>query len=52
MALAADAEALFTSPDPGLHANKQVAYAIIRELLEAGHWDPALVGESPVLSVH
>lgn len=38
---AADAEALFTSPDPQLHANKQVVYAIIRELLEAGHWDRA-----------
>ncbi len=38
---AADAEALFTSPDPKLHANKQVAYAIVRELLEAGHWDRA-----------
>lgn len=38
---APDAEALFTSPDPQLHANKQVAYAIIRELLEAGQWDRA-----------
>ncbi len=38
---APDAEVLFTSPDPKLHANKQVAYAIIRELLEAGHWDRA-----------
>jgi predicted SnoaL-like aldol condensation-catalyzing enzyme len=38
---ATNAEALFTSPDPKLHANKQVAYAIVRELLEAGHWDRA-----------
>lgn len=38
---AADAEALFTSTDPRLHANKQVVYLIIRELLEAGHWDRA-----------
>lgn len=37
----ADAERLFTSPDPKLHANKQVVYAIIRELLEAGQWDRA-----------
>lgn len=34
-------DALFTSPDPKLHANKQVAYKIIKELLEAGHWDRA-----------
>ncbi len=38
---AADAESLFTSPDPRLHANKQVAYRIIRDLLEAGHWETA-----------
>ncbi|MFD1746345.1 nuclear transport factor 2 family protein [Rhizobium helianthi] len=38
---AADKEALFTSPDPQLHANKQVVYKIIRDLLEANHWDRA-----------
>jgi predicted SnoaL-like aldol condensation-catalyzing enzyme len=38
---APDAEALFTSPDPKLHANKQVVYRIIRDLLEANHWDKA-----------
>lgn len=38
---AADKEALFTSPDPKLHANKQVVYHIMRDLLEAGHWDQA-----------
>ena len=38
---AKDVEALFTSPDPKLHANKQVAYKIMKELLEAGHWDRA-----------
>lgn len=38
---AADAEALFTSPDPKLNANKQVVYGIIRDLLEANHWDKA-----------
>jgi hypothetical protein len=34
-------EALFTSPDPKLNANKQVVYRIILELLEAGQWDKA-----------
>ena len=38
---AADPEALFISPDPKLHANKQVAYRIVKELLEAGHWEKA-----------
>lgn len=38
---AVDKEALFTSSDPKLHANKQVAYHIMRDLLEAGHWDKA-----------
>ena len=38
---AADAEALFTSPDPKLHRNKQAAYHIQRDLLEAGHWEMA-----------
>jgi predicted SnoaL-like aldol condensation-catalyzing enzyme len=34
-------EALFTSPDPKLHANKQVVLHIVRDLLEANHWDQA-----------
>ncbi len=38
---ASDPESLFTSPDPKLHANKQVVYGIIRDLLEANHWDKA-----------
>ena len=38
---APDAEALFTSPDPKLHLNKQAAYHIQRDLLEAGHWELA-----------
>src|SRR5438270_6134036 len=38
---AEDAEALFTSPDPKLHRNKQAAYHIQRDLLEAGHWELA-----------
>jgi predicted SnoaL-like aldol condensation-catalyzing enzyme len=37
----ADPEALFTDKDPKLHANKQVAYKIIKELIEAGHWEKA-----------
>ncbi len=36
-----DAEALFASPDPVLNRNKQCAYHIMRELLEAGHWEMA-----------
>lgn len=38
---AADADALFHSPDPRLNANKQVAYHIQKDLLEANHWDEA-----------
>lgn len=38
---AADTESLFMSSDPKLHANKQVAYRIIRDLLEAGQWQRA-----------
>lgn len=38
---APDAEALFTSSDPALHRNKQAAYHIERDLLEAGHWELA-----------
>jgi predicted SnoaL-like aldol condensation-catalyzing enzyme len=36
-----DPESLFTSPDPKLHTNKQAAMHIVRDLLEAGHWDEA-----------
>ena len=36
-----NSEALFTSSDPKLHANKQVAYFILRDLLEANHWEIA-----------
>jgi predicted SnoaL-like aldol condensation-catalyzing enzyme len=36
-----DPESLFTSPDPKLHANKQAVLHIMRDLLEAGHWDDA-----------
>src|SRR5262249_36959876 len=34
---ARDPESLFTSPDPKLHASKQVVLHIMRDLLEAGH---------------
>lgn len=36
-----DPEALFTSTDPKIHANKQVVLHIVRDLLEAGHWKDA-----------
>ncbi len=36
-----DPEALFTSKDPRLNTNKQAAMHIMRDLLEAGHWDEA-----------
>jgi predicted SnoaL-like aldol condensation-catalyzing enzyme len=38
---APDTDALFHSADPKLNANKQVAYMIIKDLLEAGHWERA-----------
>jgi len=38
---AADADALFHSADPKLDANKQVAYHIVKDLLEANHWELA-----------
>jgi predicted SnoaL-like aldol condensation-catalyzing enzyme len=38
---AANAETLFTSSDPKLHRNKQAAYHIMRELLEANRWEMA-----------
>ena len=37
----ADPDALFTDTDPKLHRNKQAAYHIVKDLLEAGHWDEA-----------
>src|SRR6185436_4959812 len=36
-----DPESLFTSADPKLHANKQVVLHIVRDLLEANHWEQA-----------
>jgi predicted SnoaL-like aldol condensation-catalyzing enzyme len=34
-------DALFTDKDPKLHVNKQAAYHIVKDLLEAGHWELA-----------
>lgn len=36
-----DPESLFTDDDPQLHANKQVALRIMRELLQCNHWSDA-----------
>jgi predicted SnoaL-like aldol condensation-catalyzing enzyme len=36
-----DPESLFTHDDPQLHANKQVALHIMRELLQCNHWSDA-----------
>src|SRR5436190_10847801 len=36
-----DPESLFTSKDPKLNTNKQATMHIMRDLLEAGHWDEA-----------
>jgi predicted SnoaL-like aldol condensation-catalyzing enzyme len=38
---ASDPAALFHSSDPKLDANKQAAYHIVKDLLEAGHWELA-----------
>ncbi|MFW0717456.1 nuclear transport factor 2 family protein [Pedobacter sp. N23S346] len=34
-------DALFTSKNPVLHKNKQAAYHIVKDLLEANHWEMA-----------
>jgi len=38
---ASDPEALFHSGDTKLNTNKQAAYHIVKDLLEAGHWELA-----------
>jgi predicted SnoaL-like aldol condensation-catalyzing enzyme len=38
---APDAEALFTSHNAKVNANKQVAYHIVKDLIEANHWELA-----------
>jgi predicted SnoaL-like aldol condensation-catalyzing enzyme len=37
----ADPDALFTDKDPLLHRNKQAAYHIVKDLLEANQWQDA-----------
>jgi predicted SnoaL-like aldol condensation-catalyzing enzyme len=37
----ADPDGLFHSKDPTLNRNKQSAYHIIKDLIEAGHWEMA-----------
>src|ERR1700704_6729047 len=37
----ADPDSLFLSPDPHLNTNKQAAYHIMKDLLEANHWELA-----------
>jgi predicted SnoaL-like aldol condensation-catalyzing enzyme len=37
----ADPDSLFTSPNPQLNINKQTAYHIMKDLLEANHWELA-----------
>src|SRR5438876_12360471 len=38
---ARDPDALFHSSDPKLNTNKQVAYHIVKDLLDAAHWELA-----------
>jgi len=38
---ASDPDALFHRSDPKLNTNTQVAYHIVKDLLEAGHWELA-----------
>jgi predicted SnoaL-like aldol condensation-catalyzing enzyme len=38
---ASDPDALFHSSDSKLNANEQAAYHIVKDLLEAGHWELA-----------
>ena len=38
---AANPESLFTDKNPRLHANKQVALHIMKDLLQCNHWDEA-----------
>ena len=37
----ADPDSLFISADPHLNVNKQAAYHIMKDLLEANHWEQA-----------
>ena len=44
---AADRDALFHDKNPRLNTNKQAAYHIVKDLIEAGHWDEADKNTSP-----
>jgi len=48
----AEADALFTSPNPTLNTNKQAAYHIMKDLLEANHWDLADQWLTPAYHQH
>jgi predicted SnoaL-like aldol condensation-catalyzing enzyme len=48
----AAADALFTSKDPTLNTNKQAAYHIMKDLLEANHWDLAANWLTPAYHQH
>ena len=49
---AANADALFSSSDPGLNKNKQAAYHIVKDLLECGHWSEAGKWLTPAYHQH
>ena len=48
----AEADALFTSKNPKLNTNKQAAYHIMKDLLEANHWDLADKWLTPAYHQH
>src|ERR1017187_8765021 len=48
----AEADALFTSKNPTLNTNKQAAYHIMKDLLEANHWDLADKWLTPAYHQH
>src|SRR5580704_12255929 len=48
----ANPDSLFTSADPTLNANKQAAYHIMKDLLEANHWELAANWLTPAYHQH
>jgi len=48
----ANPDSLFTSPNPGLNVNKQAAYHIMKDLLEANHWELADKWLTPAYHQH
>jgi len=48
----AEADAMFTSKDPQLNINKQAAYHIMKDLLEANHWELADQWLTPAYHQH